>query len=245
LCPTIDACWRATVAILGIVGGIAPPSTMAYYRATLAAYLAATGRSLKVVISSVDSQGYYALLEGDQLPEIRRRLLEEIARLRDAGADVAIVGSNTGHFAWDELVAASPLPLVSIVDAVADALVGRTRVGLFATGFTVRNEIYQSRLGPRGITCVVPPAADQERLGAIYFGELANGVFRDESRVELLGIAARLRDSGSVEAIVLGGTELPLLLTEPEYDGLAFVDSGQLHAEAAVARVLEIERATP
>jgi aspartate racemase len=230
------------VAILGIVGGIAPPSTMAYYRATLAAYLAATGRSLRVVIDSVDSLAYFALLERNDLAGIRRVLLEELGRLRDAGAALAIVGSNTGHIQFDELVAASPVPLVGIVEPVADALRGRGRVGLFATSFTVRNDVYQSVLERRGIRCLVPPDADQARLQSIYFTELANGVFRDESRAELLAIADRLRATQDVEAIILGGTELPLLLTEPEYDGLAFVDSGQLHAEAAVARLLEIER---
>jgi aspartate racemase len=90
---------------------------------------------------------------------------------------------------------------------------------------------------------VLPGEADQERIQAIYFGELVNDVFRPESRAELLAIAGRLRDEQVVEAIVLGGTELPLLLTDPVDDGLRFVDTGRLHAEAAVARLLEIEAA--
>ena len=98
-------------------------------------------------------------------------------------------------------------------------------------------------LGRRGIACIVPPDADQARLQSIYFTELANGIFRDESRTELLAIARRLRASQGVEAIILGGTELPLLLTEPEYDGLSFIDSGRLHAEAAVRRLIELETA--
>ena len=229
------------MAILGIVGGIAPPSTVAYYRACLEAYRRETGRSLRVVIDSVDSQAYFALLERNDLVAIRRVLLEELSRLRDAGAAIAIVGSNTGHIQFDELVASSPLPLVGIVDPVAEALGERRRAGLFATSFTVRNDVYQSALARRGITCLVPPDEDQARIQAIYFGELVDGIFRDESRTELLGIAERLRAAQGVEAIILGGTELPLLLTESEVDGLAFVDSGRLHAEAAVRRLIELE----
>ena len=231
------------MAILGIVGGIAPPSTVAYYRACLDAYLAATGRSLRVVIDSVDSLAFYRLLEVDDRDEILRVLLGELERLRAAGADVAIVASNTGHIGFDRLVARSPLPLVGIVDAVTPALRAHRRVGLFATTYTLRGDVYGSALAAHGIDIVEPPEADQERVQAIYFGELVNGVFRDESRAELLEIAGRLRTTSGVEAILLGGTELPLLLTEPAYDGLPFVDSGRIHAEAAVAKVLELERA--
>lgn len=231
------------MAILGIVGGIAPPSTVAYYRACLEAYRRETGGSLRVVIDSVDSQGFFGLLERDDRAEIRRMLVEELERLKRAGADIAIVGSNTGHIEFDGLVAASPLPLVGIVDAVADELAGRARVGLFATTFTIRADVYGSTLARRGITCVVPPDDDQARIQAIYFGELVDGIFRDESRAELLAIAERLRATQGVEAIILGGTELPLLLTESEVAGLTFVDSGRLHAEAAVRRLIELEAA--
>lgn len=229
------------MAILGIVGGIAPPSTIAYYRAVLDAYERATGRSLRVVVDSIDSEAFYALLRADDRDEIVRVLGLELERLAAAGADLGLIASNTGHIGFERLVAASPIPLVGIVDAVADALGGMRRVGLFATTFTVRADVYGSSLAARGIECVLPTEADQERIQTIYFGELIRDVFRPESRAELLGIARRLRDERAVEAIVLGGTELPLLLTEPAYDGLRLIDSGRLHAQAAVARVLELE----
>jgi aspartate racemase len=231
------------LAILGIVGGIAPPSTIAYYRAVLAAYERATGGSLPVVIDSVDSEAFYALLRADDRDGIVRVLGLELERLAAAGADLGLIASNTGHIGFDRIVAASPIPLVGLVDAVADALDGTRRVGLFATTYTIRADVYGSALDARGIECVLPTDADQERIQAIYFGELVHDEFRPESRAELLEIARRLRDERGVEAIVLGGTELPLLLTEPVHDGLRFVDTGRLHAEAAVARLLEIERA--
>ena len=230
------------MAILGIVGGIAPPSTIAYYRTVVDAYERATGRSIRVVVDSIDSEGFYALLQADDRDGIVRVLGVEIARLAAAGADLGLIASNSGHIGFDRVAAASPIPLVGIVDAVAAALSGTSRVGLFATTFTVRADVYGSGLAARGIECILPADADQERIQAIYFGELVRDEFRPESRDELLGIARRLHDDQGVEAIVLGGTELPLLLTDPEHDGLAFIDSGRLHAEAAVARILELER---
>ena len=230
------------MAILGIVGGIAPPSTIAYYRAVLGAYERATGRSLRVVVDSIDSEAFYALLRADDRAEIVRVLSLELERLAAAGADLGLIASTTGHIGFERVVAASPIPLVGIVDAVADALGGDARrVGLFATTYTIRADVYGSALAARGIECVLPSDADQERIQAIYFGELVRDEFRPESRAELLRIASRLRDERAVEAIILGGTELPLLLTDPEHDGPAFIDSGRLHAEAAVARILQLE----
>jgi aspartate racemase len=233
---------RHTLAILGIVGGIAPPSTIAYYRSIIELYGQATGgRSPRILIDSLDSSAFYALLEADDRDGIVSRVVDELGRLAGAGAELAIIGSNTGHVRFDEIAAASPIPLVSIVDAVADAISDRTRVGLFATTFTVNADIYGPTLARRGIRCVVPAGADQERIQAIYFGELAQGTFKDASRDELLAIAGRLRATEDVDTIILGGTELPLLLTEPERDGITYIDSGRLHAEAAVRRLLELE----
>jgi aspartate racemase len=229
------------VSILGIVGGIAPPSTVAYYRFVLDAYGRRTGRSLRVIVDSIDTLGFFELLEADDRPAIVGTLIDEIRRLAGAGADLAIVASNTGHIGFDEIRAASPIPLVSIVEATADALAGRTRIGLFATTYTIRADVYGPTLAARGIACVTPPQADQERLQAIYFGELVEGRFLPESRDELLGIGRRLRDRDGVEAIVLGGTELPLLLTESVVEGLPLLDTGRIHAEAAVEALIALE----
>jgi aspartate racemase len=231
------------MAILGIVGGIAPPSTIAYYRAVLAAYERATGRSLRVIVDSIDSEAFYALLRADDRDTIVRVLSLELERVAAAGADLGLIASNTGHIGFDRVVAASPIPLVGIVDAVADALRGTRRVGLFATTYTIRADVYGSTLAARGMECVLPSDVEQERIQSIYFGELVRDEFRPESRAELLGIARRLHDEQGVEAIVLGGTELPLLLADPADDGIRLVDSGRLHAEAAIARLLEIEAA--
>ncbi|HEV7810529.1 MAG TPA: amino acid racemase [Candidatus Limnocylindrales bacterium] len=227
--------------ILGIVGGIAPPSTIEYYRTVLARYRARTGRALPVVIDSVDTDAFFALLEADDRPAIIRTLVGELERLARAGADVALIASNTGHIGIAEIVTASPIPVVSIVDATAAALAGTQRVGLFATTFTIRADVYGTALAERGISVVMPGDEDQERIQQVYFGELVNGQFRDESRLALLAIGQRLHREHDVDVVVLAGTELPLLLTEPERDGVRYLDTGRVHAEAAVEAVMRLE----
>ena len=229
------------MAILGIVGGIAPPSTIEYYRTVLARYRARTGRALPVVIDSVDTDAFFALLEADDRPAIIRTLVGELERLARAGADVALIASNTGHIGIAEIVTASPIPVVSIVDATAAALAGTRRVGLFATTFTVRADVYGTALAERGISVVMPGDEDQERIQQVYFGELVNGQFRDESRLALLAIGQKLHREHDVDVVVLAGTELPLLLTEPERDGVRYLDTGRVHAEAAVDAVMRLE----
>ncbi len=230
------------MAILGIVGGIAPPSTIEYYRTVLAAYRGRTGRSLRVVIDSVDTDAFFALLEADDRPAIIRTLVAELERLAAAGADLALIGSNTGHIGIAEITARSPIPVVSIVDAAAAALAGTDRVGLFATSFTIRADVYGSALAEHGISVVTPNEADQERIQQVYFGELVNGQFLDESREALLAIGRRLHEDHGVDVIVLAGTELPLLVTEPERDGIRYLDTGRLHAEAAVEALIAVEQ---
>jgi aspartate racemase len=232
------------MSILGIVGGIAPPSTVEYYRAVLDAYRRRTGSSLRVLVDSLDTEGFFELLRAGDRPAIVAVLAAEVRRLAGTGADLAIVASNAGHIGFDELRAASPIPLVSIVETTADALAGRSRVGLFATSFTIQADVYGPTLASRGIVCVVPPDADQERIQAIYFGDLVEGRFLPEHRAELLAIADRMRERDGVEAIVLGGTELPLLLTEPEWHDVPFLDTGRIHAEAAVEAMIALERRT-
>jgi aspartate racemase len=229
------------MSILGLVGGIAPPSTIAYYRSLLEAYQARTGRSLRLVVDSVDTAGFFELLQRDDRPAIVATLLAELHRLAAAGADLAIIGSNAGHTGFDEVRAASPVPLVSIVEATAERLGDWRRVGLLAATNTIRADVYGPTLAARGITVATPPAEEQERVQAIYFGELVDGRFLPGSRHELLTIADRLRTRDGAQAIILGGTELPLILTEPDWHGLPLLDSGRIHAEAAVDALIALE----
>ena len=224
---------------LGILGGIGPPSTVEYYRSIVEIYQRRTsGRDPRLIINSIDGAELFELISANRRDEMTEYLLTEIRRIAAAGAELGLLASNTVHIVFAELQAVSPIPLISIVEAASDAAAGLTRLGLFATRFTVQADIYRPVFARRGIEVFAPNAEDQELIHTKYFDELVAGQFLPETREQLLEVASRMRSDYNVEGIILGGTELPLLLRDESWNGLRFLDTVRIHAEAAVARML-------
>jgi aspartate racemase len=225
--------------VLGIIGGIGPPSTVEYYRSIVEIYQRRTsGRDPRIIINSIDGAELLELISANRREEMTEYLLAEIRRIAAAGAELGLLASNTVHMVFPELQAVSPIQLISIVEAASDAAAGLTRLGLFATRFTVQADIYRSVFARRGIEVFAPNAEDQELIHTKYFDELVAGQFLPETRSQLLEVASRMRSEYKVEGIILGGTELPLLLRDESWNGLRFLDAVRIHAEAAVARML-------
>jgi aspartate racemase len=230
------------VRTLGIIGGIAPESTVEYYRGLVTAYRERVrdGSYPSIVIDSIDLQKMLALAGAGALAELTAYLLAELRRLADAGASVALLASNTPHIVFDELRRRSPIPLVSIVEAAcaeAKAL-GLGRVGLFGTRFTMQGRFYPDVFSREGIALVLPSAEDQAFIHDRYMGELVHGVFRPETRDGLLAVVDRLVATERIEGLVLGGTELPLILRDPAGRPIPFLDTTRLHVAAAMKQLL-------
>ena len=232
---------------LGIIGGIAPPSTIEYYRMLFATYQSRCpdGSAPLVIINSIDNQTMIRLIAADALDEVVTYLAAEVEILARAGAEIGLFASNTPHIVFDRLQALSPIPLISIVEtAVADAeRAGLTRVGLLGTRFTMEGEAYPRVFTRRGISVVVPEPVDIEYVHTKYMGELVRGVYLPETRAGLLAVVDRLRERHRIDGVILGGTELPLILRDVEHAGIPFLDTGRIHVEAAVERMLLSSRA--
>ncbi|HEX8286001.1 MAG TPA: amino acid racemase [Pyrinomonadaceae bacterium] len=227
---------------LGIVGGIAPESTIEYYRIIVAAYRArvADGSYPPLVINSIDMNRMRGLIEAGRLDQLADYLLGELQRLADAGSDFALLGSNTPHLIFDELARRSPLPLLSIIGAALDAAhaLGLKKVGLLGTRFTMGGGVYKSVFARGGVEVVTPDDADQTYVHEKYMNEFIEGVFLEETRAGLLAVIDRLKERHGIEGVVLGGTELPLILRDPAGRGIPFLDTTRIHAERAVEEML-------
>ena len=223
---------------LGIVGGIAPESTVEYYRQIVALYRARVtdGSYPPLVINSIDMNRMRRLVEAGELDRLADYLQGELQRLADAGADFALLASNTPHLIFDELERRSPVPLLSIIGAALDAAValGLKRVGLLGTRFTMQGGVYNRVFARGGVEVVTPGEADQTYVHDKYMGEFIEGVFLDETREGLLAVVDRLKERAGVDGVVLGGTELPLILTDAAGRWIPFLDTTRIHAERAV-----------
>jgi aspartate racemase len=223
------------VKTIGIVGGIGPESTVDYYRLLLAraAELAGT-RSPQIVINSVDFWAMRRLLDAGDDAALADMLVREVDVLAGAGAGLAIIAANTPHMVFDRLRTRSAVPLVSIVEATREAAItqGLRRLGLLGTRFTTRARFYPDVFEARGLEIVVPAKDDLEYVHEKYIAELVEGRFLDETRAGLVAVMDRLRARG-VDGVILGGTELPLILRGVDYP-LPLLDTTQIHVDAAL-----------
>jgi len=227
---------------LGIVGGIGPESTTEYYRQIIASYRQRKqdGSYPLIIINSIDMKKMLDLIGANELVRLTDYLLEELQKLAKAGADLGLLASNTPHIVFDELSRQSPIPLMSIVEAACEATkkLGLKRVGLFGTRFTTQGRFYPDVFSREGITIVVPGEEDQAYIHDKYMSELVNGIILSETRERLLAIVEQLKAQEGIEGLILGGTELPLILQAESYSGIPFLDTTKIHVECAVAQML-------
>ena len=175
-------------------------------------------------------------MEAGRLPEVVNLICEAITSLSRAGADFAIMASNTPHMVFNEVAGKSPIPLLSIVEETGRAArkLGFSRVGLFGTRFTMQAGFYRNVLSSQyGISLVTPGETEQKYIHQKIMTELVNGCIVEETRQELSGIAMMMTEKEGIEALILGCTELPLILSE-EAAGIPVLDTTSIHAEAAL-----------
>jgi aspartate racemase len=224
---------------VGIVGGLGPESTIDYYRRILEAWARHDPASAPaLVIDSLDVQRALRLVEHDR-PALVEYLLDSLRRLAGAGVDFAAMTANTAHVVFDELAERSPVPLLSIVEVCAAEAERRgiRRPALLGTRFTMEAPFYPDVFARRGLAVVVPDEAERRWLHARYVGELLAGDFRDGTRAGVRSLVERLRDAAGIDGIVLGGTELPLLLPGATIAALPVLDTTALHVAAIVERL--------
>ncbi|HZX97676.1 MAG TPA: amino acid racemase [Myxococcales bacterium] len=227
------------MATVGLIGGLGPESTVDYYRRIIQGWQRQDPESSpSIVIDSLDVQRGLALVASDRLG-LAEYLFASVRRLAAAAVDFIALTANTGHLVFDELAARSPVPLLSIVEICAAEAKrrGLKRLGLLGTRFTMEAGFYPAVFSRHGIEVVPPTTAERLVVHDRYVGELLKGDFRDETRQWMIGLITRLREQEDIDGIILGGTELPLLLRTETIAGLPTLDTTALHVDAIVDRL--------
>ena len=227
---------------LGIIGGLGPESTIDYYGRIIALYRERTGDGSypQFIINSINMKKGLDFMDANNLAGMAEYLLEEIGKLAQAGATFGLISANTPHIVFDEVASKSPITLISIVEVTCAAAKARKlkRLGLFGTRYTMRATFYPKVFSREGIELLVPDPNDQNYIHDKYLNELVAGKFLPETRAGLLASVDRMKANSDIDGLILAGTELPLILRDSEHNGIPFLDTTEIHCEAAVTEML-------
>ena len=219
-----------------MLGGMSWESTALYYRLTNELVRDRLGglASADLLVRSVDFATIRELQVQNRWDEAADLLLREGKALEAAGAELLLLCTNYMHKTAPVLEAGLAVPFLHIADVAASAAValGARRIGLTGVGATMTEPFYADRLATHGLDVLVPDDADRLQLDRAIFDELCRGVLSDQTRTALRGVLARLVERGA-EAVVLGCTELELLLTVDDCT-VPLLPTARLHVQAAV-----------
>jgi aspartate racemase len=213
---------------IGLLGGMSWKSSAEYYRLINETVRERLGglHSAQCLMWSFDFDDIAVLQREDRWADAAALMVDAALRLERGGADFLVICTNTMHRAFEQIEAATTLPLLHIADPTAAAVkaAGVRRVGLLGTAFTMEQDFYKGRLSDRhGLDVLVPEAADRATVHRIIYDELVQGIIVDASRDAYRAVIARLVARGA-EAIILGCTEI-MLLVGPEDSAVPLYDS--------------------
>jgi aspartate racemase len=221
---------------IGILGGMSPESTIHYYQLIVQSFIQQFGSHgyPEIVIFSVSFEQYIHWQEAGDWAAIGRELGKDAQILENAGADFIVIATNTMHKVVDEIQGAIKIPLLNLLDVVAENLMakGITKTGLLGTRYTMEDGFYAVGLAKHGIDVVVPDSKDRDLVHSVIYDELIKGVILPSSKEEYRRIVNDLQQKGA-QGVVLGCTEIPMLIGDGDVSIPVF-DTTQLHAEAAL-----------
>ena len=221
----------------GLVGGISWVSTMDYYKLVNEGINKKAGRLhfAECIIYSINFED----IQVNGWQNCFELLLDACHRLQKAGADVLALCANTAHLFADELAQKTGLPLIDIRTAVAEAILkkGIKKVALLGTSYTMEMKFYIEKLEQHGLQVLISKeAATREYIQHTIKEELGRGILNLSTKQRYIAICEQLIQQGA-EGIILGCTEIPLLINENDFSVPVF-DTVKIHSQAIVDRML-------
>ena len=226
--------------LLGLIGGMSWESTIEYYRIINEMVKKRLGNwnCAKILLYSVNFEEIYRLQQEDKWDNIAKIMIDISKMLESAGCTAIMICSNTTHKIADKILPKINIPLIHVVDETAKVIIGYKMhtVGLLGTKFTMEGKFYISRLESYGLKVLIPEPNEREYVNEAIFNELAQGKFLDTTKSKFLEIITALKEKGA-EGVILGCTEIPLLIKQEDIDIPSF-DTLQIHLKAAVEYAL-------
>ena len=226
---------------IGIVGGLGPESTVDYYK-RIVQFFREHNKGLsapEIIIYSADTNQLLQLVSEQDWDNLTKWLIDKVTVLKRAGAEFAVISANTPHIVFDEVQAKSPLPLISIVEATLQSAKasGLRKLGLLGTKFTMQSSFFHDRFAKDNIAVVVPNDDEQLYIHQKLMTEIELGIFTESTRKQLLFIIEAIKARDSIDAVILGCTELPLILNDGD-STIPFFNTTEIHVAAICQRCM-------
>jgi aspartate racemase len=224
---------------LGLVGGVGYLSTLDYYKGINEGYqkrvkhLSVSGENPPMVIESLNIATAYQLVNNKDWISFTKLFVNAVNLLYNAGADFAAIAANTAHIVFDEIQSQSPIPLISIVEETCKVAKKRgcQRLVIFGTGFTMSSSMFDKKCSQYDIEVIMPNEIDKQTIHNIIFPSLEAGIVTEKDRQIIHGIANKMLYDSNADALVLGCTELSLVLDKNDFD-VHLLDTGKIHIDA-------------
>jgi aspartate racemase len=227
---------------IGLIGGLTYVSTIEYYRYIneLANKKLGDNETIEVIMYSVNFGEIKVLTEAGEWKKISNIICKVAQTVEQGGASCLLIGANTMHKIADEVQAAIKIPVIHIAEAVAKAILknGLKKIGLLGTRYTMQLGFYTNHLAKYGIETIIPEQDDIDFINYTIYNEFSKNIFLPETKARYLKVISKLKDRDA-EGIILGCTEIPLLLKQSDCDILLF-DTAKIHSNAGVEYVLNL-----
>ena len=227
---------------IGLIGGLTYVSTIEYYRYLneLANEKLGGNKSAEIIIYSLNFGEIKSLTEAGDWKNISLIICKAAQTIETSGAACLLIGANTMHKIADDVQAAIKIPVIHIAEAVAKEILnnGLKKIGLLGTRYTMQLGFYSDHLARHGIETIIPEQPDIDYINYTIYNEFSKNIFLPETKAGYLGVISRLKENGA-EGIILGCTEIPILVKQSDCDILLF-DTAKIHSGAAVDHVLNL-----
>ena len=226
---------------IGLIGGLTWLSTLDYYRLLNQKVNEQLGgvEAAKIILYSVNFAEIKVLTEAGDWESISTMITDVAKKLQQAGADCILICANTMHKIADEVQAAITIPVIHIAEHTADDIASKKikKVALLGTKYTMQLDFYTNKLSAKDITTIIPNEDDIAYINNAIYTEMSKGLFLDATKERFIQIIHQLQEQGA-EAIILGCTEIPILVKQTDVT-IPLFDTTLIHVNAAVKFALQ------
>ena len=228
---------------VGLIGGVGPESSIEYYRLIIKRFQErlVTKDYPEMIINSINMTEMLSYVFNNRLDKLIDFLSDRIKMLELSGVDYGAITSNTPHIVFDRLVERVTIPLISIVEETCKEINDKKiqRVGLFGTKSTMLNGFYNRVAERYGIDIIIPDSDKLDYIHNKYMTELVFNKILPDTKKKLIQIVKELNKMESIQGLILGGTELPLILSQSDFNDIEILDTTKIHVESIVSKMIE------